>query len=133
MKSNSTVSKPCGFEPYYFYFCQPQLHVFWFTSSSGLDLCKLHYVPAVCGPPVHYSTMICNFGYSDPQACCICLAKYLNNDELRELPCLHLFHKDCVDKWLRINASCPLCKAEVGETISNSLIEATANLRNSTI
>ncbi|KZV53907.1 hypothetical protein F511_23672 [Dorcoceras hygrometricum] len=61
-------------------------------------------------------------------ACCICLAKYLNNDELRELPCSHLFHRECVDKWLRINASCPLCKAEVGETISSSLTEATVNL-----
>ncbi|KAK9076128.1 hypothetical protein SSX86_004461 [Deinandra increscens subsp. villosa] len=40
--------------------------------------------------------------------CCICLAKYGNNDELRELPCTHFFHKDCVDKWLKINASCPL-------------------------
>ncbi|CAI8605859.1 unnamed protein product [Vicia faba] len=47
--------------------------------------------------------------------CCICLAKYENNDELRELPCSHLFHKDCVDKWLKINALCPLCKSEVGE------------------
>ncbi|XP_028802376.1 E3 ubiquitin-protein ligase At1g63170 isoform X2 [Neltuma alba] len=46
--------------------------------------------------------------------CCICLAKYENNDELRELPCSHLFHKDCVDKWLKINALCPLCKSEVG-------------------
>ncbi|KZV31644.1 hypothetical protein F511_00448 [Dorcoceras hygrometricum] len=42
--------------------------------------------------------------------CCICLAKYVHNDELTELPCSHLFHKDCVDKWLKINASCPLCK-----------------------
>ncbi|KAH6774252.1 C3H4 type zinc finger protein [Perilla frutescens var. frutescens] len=63
-------------------------------------------------------------------ACCICLAKYVNNDELRELPCSHLLHKDCVDKWLKINASCPLCKAEVGETVLSSLTEATANLRN---
>ncbi|KAL0557684.1 hypothetical protein IC582_006234 [Cucumis melo] len=53
--------------------------------------------------------------------CCICLAKYANNDELRELPCSHFFHKDCVDKWLKINALCPLCKAEVGESIISSL------------
>ncbi|KAF3668418.1 putative sulfate transporter 3.5-like [Capsicum annuum] len=45
--------------------------------------------------------------------CCICLAKYEDNDELRELPCSHFFHTQCVDKWLKINASCPLCKSEI--------------------
>ncbi|KAK3437007.1 E3 ubiquitin-protein ligase At1g63170 [Eucalyptus grandis] len=50
----------------------------------------------------------------DDAVCCICLAKYANNDELRELPCNHFFHKECVDKWLKINALCPLCKSEVG-------------------
>lgn len=55
------------------------------------------------------------------QVCCICLAKYENNDELRELPCSHLFHKDCVDKWLKINALCPLCKSEVGLNLTGSL------------
>lgn len=49
------------------------------------------------------------------QVCCICLAKYADDDELRELPCTHVFHVECVDKWLKINASCPLCKNEVGE------------------
>uniref|UniRef100_A0A7C9CPN3 RING-type domain-containing protein n=2 Tax=Opuntia streptacantha TaxID=393608 RepID=A0A7C9CPN3_OPUST len=47
--------------------------------------------------------------------CCICLAQYVDDDELRELPCSHLFHSECVDKWLKINASCPLCKLEVSE------------------
>ncbi|CAI9289085.1 unnamed protein product [Lactuca saligna] len=65
--------------------------------------------------------------------CCICLAKYANDDELRELPCCHFFHVECVDKWLKINATCPLCKSEVGETILSSLTEATASLRRSTV
>lgn len=47
-------------------------------------------------------------------ACCICLTKYVDDDDLRELPCSHFFHTECVDKWLKINASCPLCKYEVG-------------------
>lgn len=42
--------------------------------------------------------------------CCICLGKYKDGVDLRELPCTHFFHVECVDKWLKINASCPLCK-----------------------
>ncbi|TKY48129.1 E3 ubiquitin-protein ligase [Spatholobus suberectus] len=52
--------------------------------------------------------------------CCICLAKYADDDELRELPCSHVFHVVCVDKWLKINASCPLCKSEVGTSNGGS-------------
>ncbi|CAN8233441.1 unnamed protein product [Cochlearia groenlandica] len=49
-------------------------------------------------------------------SCCICLARYGDDEEVRELPCTHVFHVDCVDKWLKINATCPLCKNEVGES-----------------
>jgi len=56
---------------------------------------------------------------SDEDAACrICLAKYVNNDELRELPCTHVFHVSCVDKWLKINSLCPLCKATVEVAIT---------------
>jgi len=50
---------------------------------------------------------------AEDAVCCICLARYVDNDELRLLPCGHFFHKDCVDKWLKINALCPLCKSEL--------------------
>ena len=45
--------------------------------------------------------------------CCICLSAYEDGSELRELPCRHHFHCGCIDKWLYINAICPLCKFNI--------------------
>ncbi|KAL3814865.1 hypothetical protein ACJIZ3_016133 [Penstemon smallii] len=45
--------------------------------------------------------------------CCICLCAYDDGAELRELPCRHHFHSCCIDKWLHINATCPLCKFNI--------------------
>ncbi|KAL8141660.1 hypothetical protein V2J09_014692 [Rumex salicifolius] len=45
--------------------------------------------------------------------CCICLSAYEDGTELRELPCGHHFHCSCVDKWLYINSTCPLCKYDI--------------------
>ncbi|PON52937.1 43kDa postsynaptic protein [Parasponia andersonii] len=45
--------------------------------------------------------------------CCICLSAYDDETELRELPCGHHFHCTCIDKWLHINAICPLCKFNI--------------------
>ncbi|KAJ0971113.1 hypothetical protein J5N97_019072 [Dioscorea zingiberensis] len=45
--------------------------------------------------------------------CCICLSAYDDGVELRELPCGHHFHCACIDKWLYINATCPLCKYNI--------------------
>ncbi|KAJ9556429.1 hypothetical protein OSB04_011043 [Centaurea solstitialis] len=45
--------------------------------------------------------------------CCICLCAYDDGAFLRELPCCHHFHADCIDKWLYLNATCPLCKFNI--------------------
>ncbi|TMX00981.1 hypothetical protein EJD97_025474 [Solanum chilense] len=45
--------------------------------------------------------------------CCICLCPYEDGIELRELPCRHHFHSVCIDKWLYMNATCPLCKFNI--------------------
>lgn len=44
-------------------------------------------------------------------ACPICLGDYLTEDTVRCIPeCKHCFHVDCIDQWLRVNSSCPLCR-----------------------
>ena len=43
--------------------------------------------------------------------CSICLADYKKTDMIRVLPdCNHLFHDKCVDPWLMIHPTCPVCR-----------------------
>lgn len=56
----------------------------------------------------------------EDSVCCICLSNYEEDDEVRELMCTHFFHTECVDKWLKLNACCPLCKSEIGAESENS-------------
>jgi Ring finger domain len=44
--------------------------------------------------------------------CPICLGEYATGDMLRRAPdCRHCFHAACVDEWLRLSATCPLCRS----------------------
>ncbi len=46
---------------------------------------------------------------AESAACPICIEDYSAGAQLRVLPCKHHFHSDCVDQWLRVASTCPLC------------------------
>ncbi|RXH78107.1 hypothetical protein DVH24_040078 [Malus domestica] len=47
----------------------------------------------------------------DDNTCPICLGEYQPKETLRTIPqCNHYFHANCIDEWLRRNATCPLCR-----------------------
>ena len=42
--------------------------------------------------------------------CSICINTYRTNEYKRILECGHVFHKRCIDKWIKIYNSCPICR-----------------------
>lgn len=43
--------------------------------------------------------------------CIICTDKYQKDEGVRELPCNHVFHKRCIDKWFKEGSVyCPICR-----------------------
>ncbi|KAK3020402.1 hypothetical protein RJ639_045707 [Escallonia herrerae] len=51
-------------------------------------------------------------GDSTAAGCSICLADYKATDTLRLLPdCGHLFHLKCIDPWLVLHPTCPICRS----------------------
>ena len=58
--------------------------------------------------------------------CVICQCACDDGETLKRLPCLHEFHCECIDRWLRESAACPLCNcdARIGHLVSNASAEA---------
>ncbi|XP_012697969.1 uncharacterized protein si:ch211-59o9.10 [Clupea harengus] len=50
--------------------------------------------------------------------CQICFCEYTEGEQLRMLPCLHDYHVKCIDRWLKENVTCPICRADVSQTSS---------------
>ena len=48
------------------------------------------------------------------ECCNICCEDYIVGQYKRTLPaCNHIFHKKCVDKWLKSKSNCPICRNEL--------------------
>ncbi len=52
-----------------------------------------------------------NNSINDDNICSICLANI--DKSTQKLPCNHEFHKNCIDVWLKNNASCPICRTNI--------------------
>lgn len=52
----------------------------------------------------------------DSRDCSVCMEEFGEGEVTRRLPCLHIYHKACIDRWLlQCNASCPICKVPIAD------------------
>ncbi|XVF22964.1 hypothetical protein REPUB_Repub12eG0216300 [Reevesia pubescens] len=45
--------------------------------------------------------------------CVICQMRYKRGERQMKLPCKHIYHLECISKWLSMNKICPVCNNEV--------------------
>lgn len=53
---------------------------------------------------------------TEEEECVFCLSGIEEGSEVRELRCRHLFHRACLDRWVRarpVAATCPLCRGRL--------------------
>lgn len=60
----------------------------------------------------------------ESDACPICLSNYERGERLRRLPCLHLFHRTCIDRWFSKQNSCPVDKMSVADGFTDECAQS---------
>lgn len=64
-------------------------------------------------PAVRYKKVAMRRRETAPE-CAVCLSEFSGDESVRDLKCKHVFHKDCLDKWmLQCRSTCPLCRTKV--------------------
>jgi len=56
----------------------------------------------------------------ESEMCAICHDDFGESQRISQLPCEHMYHKDCVTKWLKMHDICPMCRSPIqkeGQTI----------------
>lgn len=56
-------------------------------------------------------------GTKKAKECVICMGEFKIGDALRFLPCVHIYHKECIDDWLMRSFTCPSCMEPVDAAI----------------
>ncbi|GAV72271.1 zf-RING_2 domain-containing protein/zf-RING_3 domain-containing protein [Cephalotus follicularis] len=50
---------------------------------------------------------------SEMTQCAVCKDEFERGNEVKQMPCKHVYHKECIIPWLELHNSCPVCRYEL--------------------
>ena len=59
--------------------------------------------------------------------CAICLNNMDDSSETRYLPCKHIFHSQCLSRWLEARLCCPKCQQKLGARAESERVREEAD------
>lgn len=74
---------------------------------------------------INRGTRVFRFTDTSGQLCTIC-HENINNKIVRKIhACNHIFHKNCIDRWFRQNVTCPVCRHDIRDRVTDNSVETT--------
>lgn len=52
--------------------------------------------------------------------CSVCWEDFILNEDVRQLPCSHVYHDGCIRPWLELHGTCPICRQNLGNNEQQS-------------
>jgi E3 ubiquitin-protein ligase RNF115/126 len=52
--------------------------------------------------------------------CSVCWEDFMLGENVRQLPCTHIYHEPCIRPWLELHGTCPICRQNLMNDEQNS-------------
>lgn len=64
--------------------------------------------------------------------CSVCMEDFKLEEQVKQVPCGHLYHRDCIVPWLEMHGSCPICRKLFNSTSNASENDSTTTSTSNT-
>ncbi|XP_024540733.1 E3 ubiquitin-protein ligase RZF1-like [Selaginella moellendorffii] len=69
-------------------------------------------------PPPKPMPSICDLLPEIKPWCAVCKEKFELDSAVKQIPCKHCYHLECLREWMENNDSCPMCSAKLPKPIT---------------
>jgi hypothetical protein len=85
----------------------------WFETNNGASPDCIKKIETVAYDP----QMFAEEGKTDDDRpsgeCCCCQEPFGPDKAIKRTSCQHYFHEECLEKWLKMATTCPICRLDL--------------------